>query len=157
MASEPVAEKVADVSDVVCPFVRNESLIGRRRQPADRRSSFLHLPILRVLLSEIRNLLPRIRMRHGKGSLPLDAGHLYLRSKNGHRLPNMRMHGRIDCIKMLASNHPWTSSADWQMAVDAWDQGVEWAVRNLGSDSTLSEEHRSLLVSELSYKGPRQL
>lgn len=35
---------------------------------------------------------------------------------------------------------------------ESWDQGVEWAIRNLGSDSSLSDEHKGLLASELSYR-----
>ena len=108
-------------------------------------------------MSEVRTLLPRIRMRCGKGRKALTVGHLYLQSRKEHFLPNSRMHGRIDCIKRIASNHPWSTSADWRLAVDAWDQGVEWAVRTLGSDSTLSEEHKIVLASELTYQGPKQL
>lgn len=132
-----------------------ENLIGRRKRPVHRRWLFRHLsPLLRVAWSEVRTLASRIRMRCGKESSPLDAGRLYLRSQDGRLLPNSRTHGRIDCIRKVASSHPWTTSADWRISVDAWDQGVEWAVRTLGSDSTLSEEHRALLASELTYKSP---
>jgi hypothetical protein len=42
------------------------------------------------------------------------------------------------------------------MCSDAWDQGVEWALRNLDFDSSSTSEHKEVLKSELSYKGPRQ-
>jgi hypothetical protein len=127
-----------------------ENIIGVRRQPVHKRWAFLHLsPLLRVAWSEVRILPNRIRMRNGKESSPLDAGRLYLRSRDGHLLPNNRTRGRIECIRKVASSYPWTTSADWRISLDAWDQGVEWAVRTLGSDSTLSEEHKALLGSEV--------
>ena len=154
-SSRLVVEK-AEIENSVQPVCHgNEKVVGHRRQPAHRWLALLQFARpLKVLLSEIRTLLPRIRMRCGKGRKALTVGRLYLQAQERRLLPNIRMHGRIDCIKRLASNHPWTTSADWRLAVDAWDQGVEWAVRNLGSDSILSEEHKSALVSELSYRGP---
>lgn len=138
-------------SEVLPSCYDNETIIGKRRQLCRGWLSRC-FPRLRVVLSELRSLLPRIRMRFGKESSPLVVGRLFLESQRGHLLPNKRLHGRIECIKTVASKYQWTSPVDWRIAVGAWDQGVEWAVHNFGSCTSLPEEHKSLLASELSYR-----
>jgi hypothetical protein len=131
-----------------------ESLISQV-ESARRGRSGPYLPqLLHIALWEICNLPQRIRNRCKKESSDLDAGNLYLRTTDGRSVLNIRAHGRIECIEKVAAKHPWTSSADWGISLEAWDQGVEWAVRTLGSGSALSDEHKALLASELTYKSP---
>lgn len=145
-----VADTLVDVSHEAPSSDRTESVIGSRRPPSRRGWLYLHLPpLLHIIWSETRILPQRIRNRYSRKGSRLDVGYLYLRATDGRSVRNIRAHGRIDCIERLVSNRPWTTSEDWRIALDAWDQGVEWAVHTLGSDSTLSEEHKALLASEL--------
>jgi hypothetical protein len=69
---------------------------------------------------------------------------------------NIRNRGRNECIEAFASSHSWATPLDWKMHCETWDQGVEWAVRNLGSCSTLPDAQKELLAAELSYQGPEK-
>jgi hypothetical protein len=82
-------------------------------------------------------------------------GFLYLEGSDGHPYLNTRSLARIEHIRKIASILPWATPIDWKTHADSWDQGVEWAVCNLGSCSPLPDEHKVLLSSELTYQGPQ--
>jgi hypothetical protein len=108
------------------------------------------------LMSEFRNCVHRIGIAlRNSDAYRVPMGFLYLESPNGRVYLNTRNLARSDYIGKLVSNlHPATA-LDWKSHCDAWDQGVEWAVGTLGSGSSLTDEHKALLASELSYRGPQ--
>jgi hypothetical protein len=105
---------------------------------------------LRMLLSECRNFLDRTRtVLKNTDSYRVPMGFVYLQSPAGRVYPNTRSRGRSECIERLASTRPSATPVDWNLWREAWDQGVEWALHNLGS--ALTDEHTALLASELTY------
>jgi hypothetical protein len=115
-------------------------------------------PRLQKLLWECHSFRIRIRVAIGSNEpYRVPTGFLWLESPNGDACMNTRSLARSEHIQKVASTVPWATPLDWRTHLQSWEAGVEWAVRNLGSDSSLSDEHKALLSSELSYQGPKQL
>jgi hypothetical protein len=119
-----------------------------------RRSS--NFPRLRRFLWEYRNFLHRIRIVwNNSDSYRCTRSFAFLEAPSGCVYENIRSYGRIECIRTCVSKNQWATPLDWKLCAAAWDQGVEWAVNNLDFDNPSTSEHKALLKSELSYKGPR--
>lgn len=112
-------------------------------------------PRLRMLLFELNSFLHRIcAVLRSSDTSGVPIGFLWLQSPAGCEYLNTRSLGRIECIKKLASNRPWATPIDWRAYQEAWDQGVEWALRNFDFDSSSKDERSEVLASELAYAGP---
>lgn len=145
----------------------NDSDKSRKTDPCKGREQF-HVPSvlvrpcssfprLRRVLWEFRSFRNRIRtVWSNNDSYRCSSSFAYLEAPSGSVYENTRSNGRIECIRTCVSRNPWATPLDWKMCSDAWDQGVEWALRNLDFDSSSTSEHKEVLKSELSYKGPRQ-
>jgi hypothetical protein len=114
-------------------------------------------PRLRRFLWEYRNFLHRIGIVwNNSDSYRCPSSFAFLEASSGCVYENTRSNGRIECIRKLASMNP-STPLDWRLWMESWDQGVEWALRNLDFDSPSTSEHKALLAWELSYKGPRNI
>jgi hypothetical protein len=112
-------------------------------------------PRLRRVLLECRTFRSRIQsVLSNTDSYRCPSSFAFLEAPSGCVYENTRSNGRIECIRKLASTNP-STPLDWRLWMESWDQGVEWAVRNLDFDSPSTSEHKALLASELSYKGPQ--
>jgi hypothetical protein len=110
---------------------------------------------LRRLLYECRSFQHRIRIALNNTDVyRLPMGFEYLESPERCVYLNIRCHARIQHIQKISSI-PWATPIDWKTHLESWDAGVEWAVSNLGSGSTLPDQHKALLASELSYEGQK--
>jgi hypothetical protein len=110
-------------------------------------------PLLRRLLFECRSFLHRSRIALRNTDIyRLSTGPVYLDSPEGHTYSNIRSLARIQHIKSIVSTLSWATPIEWKTHLESWEQGVEWAVCNLGSGSSLPDEHKALLASELAYQ-----
>jgi hypothetical protein len=115
-------------------------------------------PRLRRVLWECGSFLRRIRIALSSSYTDeVPTGFVWLDGNDGSSYLNTRSLARSEHIEKIASTLPWATPLDWQTHLQSWEEGVEWALRNLGSGSSLPDEHKTLLSSELSYQGPKQL
>ena len=129
------------------------SIIARRLQTLLDRH-----PRLQRLLWECCSFRHRIRIALSSSyasQAPKDF--LWLEGPDGCAYLNIRSLARNEHIRRVSSSLLWATPIDWRSHGDSWNQGVQWAVRNLGSGSPLADEHKALLASESSYHGPKQI
>jgi hypothetical protein len=117
-----------------------------------------HFPRLQRVLWECGSFLRRIQIALSSSYIDeVPTGFVWLDGNEGFSYLNTRSFARSEHIEKIASTLPWATPLDWQTHLQSWEAGVEWAVRNLSSGSSLPDEQKALLSSELTYQGPKQL
>lgn len=114
-------------------------------------------PRLQKVLWECGSFQHRIRIAlSSSDTYRLPMGSLSLESPVDQCVyTNTRCLARIQHIQTVAANLRWATPLDWKAHLESWEAGVQWASRTLGSGSALSDEHKALLASDLSYKIPQ--
>lgn len=117
----------------------------------------LHLRLCNML-SELCSFRHRMYIATQNSELfRVPTGFVFLESPGGASYLNTRSLGRSEHIQTVSTTYPWATPLDWKLHCESWDSGVEWAIHNLGCGSSLADEHKRLLISELSYRGPSQV
>lgn len=106
-------------------------------------------PTLRMFLSECRSFVHRSYIvLTSKDTHRVPMGFVFVESPTGRVYENIRAAACIRDTERISSNRSWATPLDWAAYRDSWEAGVEWALRTLGSDSTLDSEHKTLFVSK---------
>lgn len=93
-----------------------------------RRAIYLSL-YKNIFVSEVRNLLPRIRYRMSKKTFGggIELGNLFRMSSEGYLEPNTRTQSRIRSTQCMLSNHAWATPTEIEIFLTGWDDGAKWA------------------------------
>ena len=108
----------------------------------------------RTLVSEARSLPHRIRLisqRKNRQPVPLDLGPLYEEDPSGEIVPCKATIARTQYIEFLLARYPWVSDADILLALDGWDKGTEYLVRNRDTSKKDEETARGQYHLALSH------
>jgi hypothetical protein len=112
-------------------------------------------PRLHMFLLEFRSFFQRSRIVWSRSQRePSHKDFVWLRGDDGRSYLNTRRCGRSENIEKISSIHPWATPVDWELWRQSWDEGVEWAIRNLDFGSPSTSAHKALLASEPTYSLP---
>ena len=81
-----------------------------------------------ILLSEVGNLLPRIRHRMSKtvDGCGVDLGKVYRMQANGLLELDTRTQARIRGTQYVLSNRAWATLVELEIFLEGWDAGARW-------------------------------
>jgi hypothetical protein len=101
---------------------------------------------VRTLVSETRSLPQRMRIlsertNHLAGHV--DLGPLAQETKQGHLVSCTSTISRMQCIESVSAKHPWATDAELLIALDAWEMGSEYTLRNQNQDTSSTERQLS--------------
>jgi hypothetical protein len=92
-------------------------------------------PLAYAIRSELRGILPRIRLRLEIARNPIVFGPGVEQDANGCLVLNRRTQYRILDTQAVTAIHPWSEEVELWFFLQGWEAGARWAESNRDSDS----------------------